>query len=155
MQNMTKTKICLSSLLCLCFTQNLMAAELSKNHQLAPKLKAQLSDKVLTDIEIMQGADQTHSLYGYCIQETTAKLKAMYPEADQQTVVSTIDQSCIYPEDRFNIYSILIAASGMKKPMSEKQAAVFLENDYEKTGRDQVNHKQRTHIYKTLGILKK
>jgi hypothetical protein len=126
---------------------------LSENNQIAPTLKAKLSDKILTQAEITQGANQTQMLYQYCIQETVEKLKMMYPNVDQNTVINTVNGACVYAEDHFNLYSILLAASSMKKPMSEKQAAIFIEKNYAKDGRDQNNAAQRQDIYKKLGLL--
>lgn len=116
-------------------------------------LKTKLSDKILTEVEILQGADKTQLLYQYCIQDTVSKLKAMYPNVDQQTMISTINDSCIYPEDNFSLYNILLASLSIKKPMSEKQASTFIETSYKKSGRDQINAKQRNIIYKNLGLL--
>lgn len=148
-------KLFLFSLLSLCLTQMTIASTSSENNQLEPQLKAKLSDKVFTETEIMQGADNTQVLYFYCIQDTAEKLTTMYPDVDQKTLIDTVNTSCIYPEDRFNLYSILLASSSMKKPISEKQAATFLEKDYAKDGRDQTNAEQRAKIYKGLGLLKK
>jgi len=150
---MKKTKLLLSTLISLSFIQ-LAWSVLPENNQIAPSLKAKLSDKILTETEIMQGADQTQMLYQYCILETVSQLKKMYPDADQSTVIDTVNDACIYSEDHFNIYNILLAASSMKKSMSEKQAAVFIEKNYAKEGRDQNNAAQRKDIYKNLGLLK-
>ncbi|WP_257227401.1 hypothetical protein [Acinetobacter sp. YH12070] len=102
----------------------------------------------------MEGAAQTQGLYQYCIQDTVSKLKLMYPDADQAMTMDTVNNACIYPEDRFNLYSILLAASSMKKPMSEKEAAIFIEQNYLNNGRNQTNATQREKIYKNLGLLK-
>ncbi|UUS65716.1 MULTISPECIES: hypothetical protein [unclassified Acinetobacter] len=56
---------------------------LPENNQISSILKNQLSDKILTESEIMEGAAQTQGLYQYCIQDTVSKLKLMYPDADQ------------------------------------------------------------------------
>lgn len=127
---------------------------LPKNNQIPSILKNQLSDKKLTESEIIQGADQTEKLYQYCIQDTVSRLKLMYPDVDEATVINTVNNACIYPEDRFNLYSILLAASSMKKPMSEKEAAIFIEQNYIKDGRNQANATQREKIYKNLGLLR-
>ncbi|UUS65713.1 MULTISPECIES: hypothetical protein [unclassified Acinetobacter] len=68
--------------------------------------------------------------------------------------MDTVNNACIYPEDRFNLYSILLAASSMKKPMSEKEAAIFIEQNYLNNGRNQTNATQREKIYTNLGLLK-
>ena len=127
---------------------------LPENNQISPDLKNKLSDKILTESEIMKGADQTQELYQFCIQDTVSKLKLMYPNADQVMVINTVNDVCIYPEDHFNLYSILLASASMKKPMSEKEAAVFIEQNYLKEGRDKNNATQREEIYKKLGLLK-
>jgi len=127
---------------------------LPENNQISPDLKTQLSDKILTESEIMKGADQTQGLYQYCIQDTVSKLKFMYPNADQAMVIDIVNGACIYPEDRFNLYSILLASASMKKPISEKEAAVFIEQNYLKDGRNKANATQREKIYKNLGLLK-
>ncbi|ENX39995.1 hypothetical protein [Acinetobacter courvalinii] len=149
---MIKTKLLLIIFLGLSIVQLVWSA-LPENNQIAPILKAELSDKILTQAEITQGANQTQMLYQYCIQETVEKLKMMYPDVDQNTIINTVNSSCVYSEDHFNLYSILLAASSMKKPMSEKQAAVFIEKNYAKDGRDQNNAAQRKDIYKKLGLL--
>ncbi|TCM71052.1 hypothetical protein EC844_101333 [Acinetobacter calcoaceticus] len=148
-----KNKLLLSAFISLSVMQSAWSA-LPETHQIDPSVKAKLSDKILTDAEIMQGADQTQTLYQYCIQETVSKLKTMYPDIDAKTVTDTVNDACVYSEDRFNVYSILLGASNMKKPMSEKQAAVFIEKTYAKEGRDQSNAAQRADIYKNLGLLK-
>ncbi|WP_228157206.1 hypothetical protein [Acinetobacter sp. CFCC 11171] len=127
---------------------------LPENNQISSILKNQLSDKILTESEIMEGAAQTQGLYQYCIQDTVSKLKLMYPDADQAMTMDTVNNACIYPEDRFNLYSILLAASSMKKPMSEKEAAIFIEQNYHNNGRNQTNATQREKIYTNLGLLK-
>lgn len=149
-----KNKRFLLGLLSLCLAQPVLAETLSENNQVTPQLKSALTDHVLSEVEIMQGADHTQVLYRHCINETVTKLKTMYPDIDQKTVIDTVNASCVYPEDRFNLYSILLAAANMKKPMSEQQAVVFLENDYKKIGRDQANHEQRIQIYKNIGLIK-
>lgn len=128
-------------------------SELPENNQISRDLKVQLSNKILTEPEIMQGADQTAELYQYCIQDTVNKLKFMYPDVDQTTVVNTVNDACVYSEDRFNIYNILLASISMKKLMSEKEAVVFIEKNYAKNGRNQTNAAQRGTIYKKLGLL--
>lgn len=125
-----------------------------ENNQITPVLKAKLSDKILTEAEIMQGVDRSQMLYQYCIQDTASKLKRMYPEVDQSIVIESVNYACEFPEDYFNIYSVLLASSSMKKPMSEKAASVFIEVNYTKAGRNQANAAQREHIYKNLGLLK-
>ncbi len=125
-----------------------------ENNEISPNLKTQLSDKKLTESEIMQGADQTQELYKYCIQDTVSKLKLMYPDVDQATVVDTVNDACVYSEDRFNLYSILLASFSMNKPISENEAARFLEQNYLKNGRNQANATQREKIYTNLGLLK-
>lgn len=127
---------------------------LPENNQISPSLKIQLSDIILTEREIMKGADQTQELYQYCIQDTVSKLKLMYPDADQAMVIDTVNDACVYSEDRFNLYNILLASSSMKKPISEKEAAIFIEQNYLKDGRNKTNANQREKIYKSLGLLK-
>ena len=155
MLNILKNKRLLAGLLSLCLAQTALATELSENNKVMPQLKAALTDKILTEAEIMQGADQTQLLYRHCIDETVGKLKAMYPDSDAKTLIDTVNQSCIYSQDRFNPYSSLLAAASMKNPMSEKQAVVLLENDYKKIGRDQASHEQRIQIFKNVGLIKK
>ncbi|ENX38375.1 hypothetical protein [Acinetobacter sp. NIPH 2100] len=149
---MIKIKLLLVAVLGLSVVQLAWSA-LPENNQIASTLKAKLSDKILTQAEITQGANQTQMLYQYCIQDTVEKLKMMYPDVDQNTVINTVNGSCVYSEDHFNLYSVLLAASSMQKPMSEKQAAVFIEKNYAKDGRDQNNAAQRKNIYKKLGLL--
>ncbi|EPF70437.1 hypothetical protein [Acinetobacter rudis] len=133
----------------------IQSAWADNNHQLEARVKEKLGTKVLTEKEVYAGADQTNLLYAHCIGETAAKLKTMYPDIKQQIVIQTVNEACEYPEDRYGIYSILLASTiAMKKPLSERQAAVYLEKEYEKIGRDQANAEQREAIYKKLGIMK-
>ena len=59
MLNILKNKRLLAGLLSLCLAQTALATELSENNKVMPQLKAALTDKILTEAEIMQGADQT------------------------------------------------------------------------------------------------
>lgn len=139
---------------CLSFTilQNTWADD---NHQLDPQLKASLGTKVLTEKEVYAGADRTNIIYFTCIRDTAVKLKMMYPEFDQDTVIETINDICISAEDRYSIYSILLASTiAMKKPLSEKQAAAYLEKSYAEMGRDKAQAEQRQQIYKKIGLIK-
>lgn len=102
----------------------------------------------------MEDADLTQGRYQYCIQNTVTKLKLMNPDADQAMVIDSVNDVCIYPEDRFNLYSILFASASMKKPMSKKQAAIFTEQNYLKDGRNKTNANQRVKVYSSLGLLK-
>lgn len=125
------------------------------NHQLEPEVKANLSTKVLTEEEVYEGADQTGLAYIYCIAETASKLKSMYPEYDQDTIVKTVNEVCIYAEDRYSIYNILLASTiAMKKPLSEKQAAAYLEKNYAEMGREKAQAEQRKDIYQKVGLIK-
>lgn len=154
---LTKLTIKMKLLLIIGITLSLNSlawSALPENNQISPSLKTQLSDKILTESEIMKGADQTQELYQYCIQDTISKLELMYPDADQAMVIDTVNDACIYPEDRFNLYSILLASASMKKLMSEKEAAIFIEQNYLKDGRNKANATQREKIYKNLGLLK-
>ncbi len=136
------------------FTAQATLAMPEVRDQLSPELRASLSDKTLTEKEIYQGADNTQILYFICIKETQMKITTMYPEIKQDQLIEVINRSCEYSEDNFNIYSILLAASSMKKPMSEKQAAVFLEKNYKKHGRSESNHAQIIEIFKNLALIK-
>lgn len=147
-----KTKVIFSSLLCLMMAQNLFA-ELPKLNELTPQAKAKISDKVLSKDEIMQGAERTQNLYIFCLSQTAEKLKMMYPDAKKEIIYDTLSTACEYPEDIFSIYNILLAASSMNKPMSEKQASVFLEDSYKKQGREKSNGELRNEILKSLKII--
>lgn len=147
-----KTKYLLSAFFSFCFIQT-VSAELPINEQFDPTVKAELKNKILTENEIYQGADTSQKAYYFCITDTAMKMKYMYPETEQDELIKIINSSCEYSEDRFNLYSILLAASSMKKPMSEKQAAVFIENNYKQHGRTQINQKQRIKIYQDIGLM--
>lgn len=147
-----KTKYLLSALFSFCFIQ-IASAELPINEKFDPTAKAELTDKILTENEIYQGADASQRTYYFCITDTAMKMKYMYPETAQDDLIKIVNSSCEYSEDRFKLYSILLAASSMKKPMSEKQAAVFIENNYKQQGRTQNNHEQRIKIYQGLGLM--
>lgn len=124
------------------------------NHELGANVKADLANNILTEKEVYEGADLSSLLYEHCIGETTAKLKTMYPNIDQKQLIRTLNESCEYSEDRYGIYNILLASMiVMKKPLSEQQAAMILEKEYLKIGRDKANAKQRKDIYKRLGII--
>jgi hypothetical protein len=127
---------------------------LPENNQISPVLKTKLSDKILTESEIMKGADESQILYKHCIIDTVSKLKLMYPDTDQAMIIDIVNSVCMYPEDLFNLYSILLASASMKKAMSEKEAAVFIEQSYLKDGRNKANATQRDQIYTNLGLLK-
>lgn len=78
----------------------------------------------------------------------------MYPDIDQTTVIQTINETCEYSEDRYSIYNILLASTiAMKKPLSEKQAAAYLEKNYAKEGREKSHAEQRKDIYQKIGVI--
>lgn len=117
------------------------------------KVKADLSDKILTKEEINKGTENTQLLYFSCLIDTAKKLKMMYPDSTKQTITNTVNHACEYSEDKYNTYSVLLAASTMNKPMSEKQAFVFIEKNYNEKGRAAANADQRTKILKYLKIV--
>ncbi|ENV32329.1 hypothetical protein [Acinetobacter gerneri] len=147
-----KTKVIFSSLLCLMMAQNLFA-ELPQRNNLSPQLKASLSDKILSKDEIMQGADRSQNIYFTCLSETSESIKKQFPNANKDMLINITNATCENPEDLFNVYNILLASSSMNKPMSEKQASVFIENAYKKNGREKTNEAVRAKVLKDLRII--
>ncbi|EPR85124.1 hypothetical protein L289_0581 [Acinetobacter gerneri DSM 14967 = CIP 107464 = MTCC 9824] len=68
-------------------------------------------------------------------------------------LINITNATCENPEDLFNVYNILLASSSMNKPMSEKQASVFIENAYKKNGREKTNEAVRAKVLKDLRII--
>ena len=145
-----KTKLFAVS--CLALSQTVWTGLPLTNH-ITPQAKAELSDKVLTKDEVMQGADKTQNLYFSCLTETAQNLKNEFPNMDSEILASTLTATCEYPEDLFSIYNILISASSKNMTMSEKQAGVYLEQAYKNKGREEANKVIRGRIYNFLQIL--
>lgn len=135
------------------FLMQALWAKTPVNEYFNPEVKAKLTDKILTEKEISQVAENTRLIYFYCITDTANKMKMMIPGSTKNELIEIINSSCEYPEDRFHLYNILLAAASMKKPMSEKQAAVFLENAYNAQGRTKANQEDRHKIFKVLGLM--
>lgn len=139
--------------ICFLLSQQAFAFDFQSN-QLNPQVKAQLSDKPLTNEEVFQGAKKTEILYTSCLTETSDSIKKMFANADPTVVYQTVSGACEYPEDLFMIYNILLVSSQMHQPMSEKQAGEIIDKNYQKDGREKGNSELRTEIMKSLNILK-
>jgi hypothetical protein len=144
----------LLSLLILCsFQLSTMANAAEENDKTVnAELKKTLTNKVLTAKEIESRAEKSGYLYLYCISNTAEKLKSMYPDSSESLVLSTINDSCQYPEDLYSIYNIVLAHQNMNKKVSEQDALSYLEKAYKAKGRDETNKEQRLKLFKALEI---
>ena len=137
-------------ILCTFFSMQPALSALPDLSEITPQAKARLTDKILSHEEINQGADETQNTYIDCLSQTTENLKAHFPHATQEALIGIIGSNCSSPEDLFNIYNILLASSKSDQPMSEIQAAGYLDNSYKTVGRENSNSAIRLKILKLL-----
>ncbi|ENU31815.1 hypothetical protein F991_00300 [Acinetobacter sp. CIP-A165] len=141
-----------STFIILSFCSPLWAKNENIPHQQS-MIHERLSDTILSEQEILNGADNSQILYASCLIDTAQKLKNMYPDVAQDILVKTLIEACAYPEDLFSVYNILLASIKMKKPMSERQAYQYIEKAYKEKGRDQTNADFRNVLLKNLKII--
>lgn len=146
-----KLKTLLFAVSCFTLSQTASAGLPLTNH-ITAQAKAELTDKVLSKDEIMQGADRTERLYFSCLTETAQTLNTSFENMDKEILADTVTATCEYPEDLFSIYNILISAAAQNNLMSEKQASVYLEKAYKSQGREKANQTIRIKIYHFLQI---
>lgn len=147
-------KLFLGLLILLSFQLSTIANATQENDKTVnPELKKNLTNKVLTAEEIEFGAKKSGYLYLYCISSTAEKLKSMYSDSSESLVLSTINDSCHYPEDLYGIYNIVLAHQSMNKKVSEQDALVYLEKTYKAKGREESNKEQRLKIFKALKLV--
>lgn len=140
------------SVLLLCTTQSSFSA-LQDVSEITPLAKAQLTDKILSPDEINHGANETQKTYIACLSQTNETVQEHFPNANQDILIGILASNCSSPEDLFNIYNILLASYNEKTPMSESQAASYLENSYKTYGREISNSTIRLKILKLLNII--
>lgn len=141
------------SIIAMVSVSQMSIAALPELAEITPQAKAQLSDKILSMEEISHGADETQNTYVACLTQTNEAIKNNFPNANQDILMGIIGSTCTSHEDLFNVYNILLASSNSQKPMSELQAAEYLEQSYKTLGRENANSEMRIKILKLLNIV--
>ena len=147
-----------STLLPICCCLLLTTQTIAKSPQsdrINPALKAQFSSEISTESEMYKKADATANLYFACFTETLQAIQSRFPDAQQDMVIDVVNMTCEIPEDWFSLYNVLLASYRTKNtPISEQDAAVYLDRSYMIKGRATTNAIQRKKLYKAVGIIK-
>ncbi|MDO5059417.1 MAG: hypothetical protein Q4D82_05675 [Neisseria sp.] len=112
----------------------------------AQPFQEQLADAVLSKAELDEKAERSRNGLLLCVSEIHPRLLAMYPEKTAAERFDMLTETCRDYVDRYNVYSILLAAGKMNKPLTEREAWQILQENYRTKGRGQTN----AELYETL-----